>query len=138
MKMKNIIYDYVGFNKIISYLIIIIYQIYYIMEVMRLIEEYLAQNDMGEYFLVKKEPNSVTFTLKHEIYYSVEIKKIGSGYKIYPSYEDHDNCLLIEKEVVFESLNHYLGTSIGLHMGKKLQRKLEDTTRFSCYIGQIQ
>jgi hypothetical protein len=39
----------------------------------------------------------------------------------------------MEKEDIFESLNHYLSTAIGLYMAKKLQRKLEDTTRFSCY-----
>lgn len=100
---------------------------------MELIEEYLAQNETEVDFLVKKDLNSFTFTLKNEIYYSVEIKKIGNGYRIYPLYEEHNNPLIMGKEDVFDDLDHYLHTIMGLYMAKKLQRKLEDTTRFSFY-----
>jgi hypothetical protein len=103
---------------------------------MELIEEFLGdseQTDFLAHFDIKKEPNSVTFTLKKEFYYSIEIKKIGNGYKVYPLYEDHNNCLIMTKEDLFDSVNHYLYMTMGLHMAKKLQRKLEDTTRFSCY-----
>jgi hypothetical protein len=99
---------------------------------MELIEEFLDQNNLSN-FSVKKDSSSITLTLKNEIYYSITIKKIGNGYKVYPLYEVHDNCLLMTKDDIFDALNHYLYTIMGLHMAKKLQRKLEDTTRFSCY-----
>ena len=100
---------------------------------MELIEEYLSQNEIEVNFLVKKDLNSFTFILKNEIYYSIEIKKIGNGYRIYPLYESHNNTVLMEKEDVFDDLDYYLHKIMGLYMAKKLQRKLEDTTRFSFY-----
>lgn len=82
---------------------------------------------------MESNSSSITLTLKNEIYYSVTIKKIENGYKVYPSFECPDNCLIMSKDDIFDSLNHYLDMAMGLHIAKKLQRKLEDTTRFSFY-----
>jgi len=105
---------------------------------MELIEEFLGNSEQTDFlnqFDIRKDSSSITFTLKNEIYYSVTIEKNGNKFKVYPSYEDSDNWLLTEKEDIFDFLNHYLGTAMGLHMAKKLQRKLEDTTRFSFYFN---
>jgi hypothetical protein len=101
--------------------------------IQELIQEYFEQNNIKKDFIVKEGKFAFTFTLKKEIYYSVTIKRIGNGYKVYPAYDDHDSGFIMTKEDIFDSLNHYLGDALGLHIAKKLQRKLEDTTRFSFY-----